>query len=209
MSERTQLTRLARKEVTDINVMHQFLDSGRIAHIGFVDQHGKPKVLPTAYVRDGNRLLIHGSTGSGMYRLLASGVECCVEVTLLDGLVLARSGFESSIHYRSVVMFGTFAESSDKKRDLEITIEGLFPGRSAELRPMLPKEIAATSVLVFEINEWSAKQSDSQPTDENEDIDWPVWAGIVPIRETLGEPIPADNLRDDLRTPPSYIATWK
>lgn len=209
MSDRTDLTRLAHKAVTDRDTMYSFLDAARVAHIGFIDQHGKPAVLPTAFVRDGNRIVIHGSTGSGMYRLLASGIDCCIEVTLLDGLVLARSGFESSIHYRSVVMFGKFHESDDKQRDLDITIEGLFPGRGAELRPMKAKELAATSVLVFEISEWSAKQSDAQPTDEDEDIDWPVWAGIVPIREILGEPIPADNLREDLKTAPSYIDDWK
>ena len=144
-----------------------------------------------------------------MFRLLASGAECCVEVTLVDGLVLARSGFESSIHYRSVVMFGKFSESKDKERDLSLTIEGLFPGRSAELRPMLAKEIAATLVLEFEITEWSAKRSDGDPHDEGEDIDFPVWAGVVPIQTVLGEPIPAANLRPELSTPPNYIRNWK
>ena len=209
MSERTQLTRLTHKEVSDESTMLSFLDAGRICHVGFTGDDGKPRVLPTAYVRDGKRLLIHGSTGSGWFRKLASGVDVCIEMTLLDGLVLARSGFESSIHYRSVVLFGNFAESSDKESDLITIIEGLFPQRTAQLRPMTSKEIAATSVLSFEITEWSAKLSNAEPHDEGEDIAWPVWAGVVPIKEVLGTPIPASNLDAAYSQIPSYIAQWK
>ncbi|MEY4322483.1 MAG: hypothetical protein RL410_264 [Actinomycetota bacterium] len=209
MSEPTALTRLTHKEVTDKEMMYSFLDAARIAHIGFVAPHGNPVVLPTAFVRDQNRILIHGSTGSGMFRALANGAQCCVEVTLLDGLVLARSGFESSIHYRSVVIFGTFTQSTDKAADLAVITEGIFPGRTAELRPMLAKEIAATSVLEMEIEQWSAKMSQGDPHDEGDDIDWPVWAGVVPIHTVIGEPIPAENLAANLHTPPTYISQWK
>ncbi|MEY4348673.1 MAG: hypothetical protein RIS43_1092, partial [Actinomycetota bacterium] len=203
MSEHTKLTRLTHKEVTDLDMMYSFLDAARIAHVGFVAAHGKPTVLPTAFVRDGNRILLHGSTGSGMFRTLAEGAQCCVEVTLLDGLVLARSGFESSIHYRSVVIFGKFTPSRDKAADLAIITEGIFPGRTDELRPMLAKEIAATAVLEMDINEWSAKMSTGDPHDEGDDIDWPVWAGVVPVHTVLGTPIPAANLAPHLHTPPS------
>jgi nitroimidazol reductase NimA-like FMN-containing flavoprotein (pyridoxamine 5'-phosphate oxidase superfamily) len=189
--------------------MHSYLDASRIAHIGFIDGHGKPAVLPTGYVRDGNRILIHGSTGSPWFRILADGADACVEVTLLDGLVLARSGFESSFHYRSVVVFGKFSAVADKAKDLNIIVERLFPGRSESLRPMTTKEFAATLVLEMEIVEWSAKKSDGDPHDEGDDINWPVWAGVVPVREVLGTPQPAENLAPELRDVPAYIAHWK
>ena len=196
MTDRTRIRRLPEKGVEDVAVLHAILDAARVAHVAFVDD-GHPVNIPTGAARDGDRLLLHGSTGSRMYRRLASGVDVCVTVTLLDGMVLARSAFESSMHYRSAMVFGRATEVHDKAAALRTMSEAWLPGRWDTLRPPTPRELAATTVLALPLDEWSVKVSDGPPEDPDEDLDAPVWAGVLPIVTSYGEPVPAPDLRGD------------
>lgn len=202
MTDRTRIRRLPEKAVTDLAVLHAVLDVARVAHVAFV-QDDKPVNIPTACARDGDRLLLHGSTGSRLFRTLASGIEICVTVTLLDAMVLARSAFESSMHYRSAMVFGVATQVSDKLAALEAMTEAWLPGRWETLRPPHAKELAATMVLALPLHEWSVKISDGDPDDPAEDLDEPVWAGVLPIVSSYGEPVPAPDLRSD-RPAPTY-----
>ncbi len=156
-----------------------------------------PFVLPMGYARDGDRLLVHGSTGSRLCRELATGTPACVTVTLLDALVAARSAFESSMNYRCAMVFGAFTSlaGAAKLAGVRAITEHLLPGRWDALRPVNPKELAATLVLALPLAEYSVKVSAGPPTDPPEDLDWPVWAGVIPVLESLGEPVPAPDLR--------------
>jgi nitroimidazol reductase NimA-like FMN-containing flavoprotein (pyridoxamine 5'-phosphate oxidase superfamily) len=194
-TQRTRLRRLPEKAVHDVTVLHAILDAARVAHVGFSDEEGRPVVVPTGVARDGDRMLLHGSTGSRLYRRLAQGVDVCVTVTHLDGMVLARSAFESSMHYRSAMVFGRAAEVDDKVAALRAMSEAWLPGRWDTLRPPTTRELAATLVLAVPLDEWSVKVSDGPPTDPEEDLDAPVWAGVLPIVTSYGEPVPAPDLR--------------
>lgn len=198
MTDRTRLRRLPEKGVDDVAVLHAILDAARVGHVAFVDD-GHPVNIPTGVARDGDRLLLHGSTGSRLYRRLAAGAEVCVTVTLLDGMVLARSAFESSMHYRSVMIFGTASEVPDgeKVNALRAMSEAWLPGRWDALRPPRTKELAATLVLALPLEEWSVKVSDGPPDDPEDDLDAPVWAGVLPIVTSYGDPVPAPDLRGD------------
>ena len=207
-SERTRVRRIPEKAVEDRDVVERILDAGLVAHVGVVDSSGQPYVVPVAYAREGNRLLFHGSTGSRLFRLLADGAPTCVTVTLLDGLVLARSAFESSMHYRGVMALGTCTVLDGDERDdaLRRISDHLLPGRWDDIRPPSKKELAATLVLAMPLDEVSAKVSDQMPDDAPEDLDRPVWGGIVPIRETFGAPVP-----DELGAAypvPDYLESW-
>jgi nitroimidazol reductase NimA-like FMN-containing flavoprotein (pyridoxamine 5'-phosphate oxidase superfamily) len=155
-------------------------------------------------VRDGDRVLAHGSTGSRWMRRLASGAPTALSVTAYDGLVVARSAFESSIRYRSAVVFGSCSTvTDDKERFLDLVTEALIPGRSAEVRRPTKAELAATLVLALPLDDWSLKVSAGWPEDEDDDIAGPAWAGVVPVREVYGEPLVAPDLRDGIDVPPS------
>jgi len=208
-SQRTRIRRLPEKAVEDLAALHAVLDASRVAHVGFTDEAGRPVVMPTGAARDGDRLLLHGSTGSRMFRRLADGTEVCVTLTLLDGLVLARSAFESSMHYRSAVVFGvaTPVAGEDKVAALRAMSEAWMPGRWDTLRPPNARELAATAVLALPLDEWSVKVSDGPPEDPAEDLDAPVWAGTLPIRTTYGPPVPAPDLRGNPRFP-AESAGW-
>ncbi|HEY0902841.1 MAG TPA: pyridoxamine 5'-phosphate oxidase family protein [Marmoricola sp.] len=195
-TERTRIRRLPEKSVDDVTVLHAVLDAARVAHVGLVDD-GHPVVLPTGAARDGDRLLLHGSTGSRLFRRLADGADLCVTVTLLDGMVLARSAFESSMHYRSAMVFGQASVVEDKVAALRAMSEAWLPGRWDTLRPPTTRELAATLVLALPLEEWSVKVSDGPPDDAPEDLDAPVWAGVLPIVTAYGEPLPAPDLRGD------------
>jgi uncharacterized protein len=195
MTDRTRVRRLPEKAVDDVAALHTILDAARVAHVGFVDEAGAPVVIPTGVARDGDRLLLHGSTASRMYRRLATGIDVCVTVTLLDGMVLARSAFESSMHYRSSMVFGRAAEVDDKVAALRVMSEAWLPGRWDTLRPPTTKELAATIVLALPLAEWSVKISDGPPEDPEDDLDAPVWAGVLPIVTSYGAPVPAPDLR--------------
>lgn len=205
---RTAITRLREKGSTDRAALDALLDSTFVGHFGIVDEHGHAVVIPSAVVRDGDRVLSHGSTGSGWMRRLAAGAPSCLTVTALDGLVVARSAFESSLHYRSAVLFGacTPIAPGDRERALDLITERLLPGRSAELRRPTRRELDATLVLEFPIEEWSLKISADWSEDPPEDIAGPAWAGVVPMTTAYGTPLPTPDLRAGIPVPPSVTA---
>ena len=185
-----------------MSALNGVLDEALVAHVAVVDDE-RPVVLPMACARDGDRLLLHGSTGSRVMRLLAAGAPACATVTLLDGLVLARSAFESSMHYRSVVVFGRAVEvgAEEKEGALRRLTEHLLPGRWDRLRPPHRRELAATTVVGLPLAECSVKVSDGWPDDPDDDLDWPVWAGVVPLSTTRGRPVPDPRLQVDALPP--------
>jgi nitroimidazol reductase NimA-like FMN-containing flavoprotein (pyridoxamine 5'-phosphate oxidase superfamily) len=209
-TDRTRVRRLPEKASTDTAVLHAILDAAKVAHVAFTDGPGQPFNLPVGVARDGDRLLLHGSTGSRLFRTLAAGTPACVTVTLLDGLVLARSAFESSMHYRSAMVFGTPREVREVDRKvaaLRAMSEQWMPGRWATLRPPTAKELAATMVLELSLDEWSVKVSDAPPQDDPADLDAPVWAGVLPIEGRYGDPVPAPDLRGGPPVP-GYLRAW-
>lgn len=199
---RTDVRRLPEKQVGDVAVLHAILDEALHASVG-IEVDGQPFVLPMACARDGDHLLLHGSTGSRLMRALSARAPVCVSITHLDGLVYARSAFESSMRYRSATILGVATEvpASDRLRALEVLTEHLLPGRWAELRAPLPKELAATSVLRVRLSEWSVKVSAGFSEDPADDLSQPVWAGVVPLGTTLGDPVDAPDLDPDLPVP--------
>jgi nitroimidazol reductase NimA-like FMN-containing flavoprotein (pyridoxamine 5'-phosphate oxidase superfamily) len=201
---RTEITRLPEKASTDRRALDALLDASRVGHFALTAEHG-PVVIPTAVARDGDRVLAHGSTGSRWMRLLADGAPTCLAVTAVDGLVVARSAFESSMHYRSAVLFGSCTPvPDDEKADaLDRITEHLIPGRVGELRRPTSKELAATQVLALPIAEWSLKVSDKWPEDPEQDVAGDAWAGVVPIVTSYGSPRPAPDLRAGIPVPPS------
>ncbi|MDZ5442086.1 pyridoxamine 5'-phosphate oxidase family protein [Micromonospora sp. 4G57] len=199
---RTRVRRLPDLAVHDRAVLHAVLDAGRVGHLAIVDGD-QPYALPVAYARDGDRVLVHGSTGSRLFRHLAAGAPACLTVTLLDGLVLARSAFESSMNYRCAMVLGalTALDGVEKLAALERLSAHLLPGRWAVIRPPSAKELAATLVLALPLDECSVKVSAGPPDDLEDDLDRPVWAGVVPVVEAYGIPQPDPRLRHDLPPP--------
>jgi uncharacterized protein len=201
----TRVRRLPEKQRTDRAVLDAVLDAGRVAHVAIVDD-GQPLAIPMAYVRDGDALLLHGSTASRLLRTLAAGTPTCATVTLLDGLVVARSAFESSMHYRSAMVLGRCEPVDDAEAALRRLTDGLLPGRSAEVRRSTRKELAATLVVRLPIERWSVKVSDDDPEDPPADVAGDAWAGVVPLRTVVGAPRPAADLRDGIDVPASVRA---
>jgi uncharacterized protein len=200
-------TRLPEKASTERSDLDALLDSTRVGHFALVSDDGTPTVIPTMVVRDGDRVLAHGSTGSRWMRRLAEGVPTALAVTSYDGLVVARSAFESSIRYRSAVLFGRCTTvTDDKERFLDLVTEALIPGRGAEVRRPTKAELAATLVLSLPIDDWSLKISAGWPEDEEDDVAGPAWAGVVPVRPVHGEPQGAPDLRPGIAVPPSVRA---
>ncbi len=193
---RTTIRRLPEKARSDVAVLHAVLDAALVAHVAVVDG-GQPYALPMACARDGDRLLLHGSTGSRVVRIMSEGAPVCATVTLLDGLVLARSAFESSMHYRSAMVLGTATRVGPDGivEALRVLTEHLIPGRWDRLRPPTRKELAATAVLELPLEEWSVKIGDGPPEDDHADLDAPVWAGVIPLVVVPGEPVDAPDLR--------------
>jgi hypothetical protein len=200
---KTTLKRLPKRGVFERETIYKILDEAFICHVGFVVD-GQPFVIPTGYARVENTLYIHGSAASRMLRALATGIEVCVTVTLLDGLVLARSAFHHSVNYRSVVVLGKarLVESREEKMTaLEAFTEQVVRGRWAEIRWPNEQELKATSVLALPLEEVSAKVRTGPPLDDEEDMNWPVWAGVVPLSLTAAAPITAPDLRVDVALP--------
>jgi uncharacterized protein len=198
--ERTRITRLKEKGSADRAGLDALLDRVQVGHFGLTDPSGQPVVIPTAVVRDGDRVLAHGSTGSPWIRTLAAGAPTCLAVTSFDGLVIARSAFESSIHYRSAVLFGccTRLDDDGKVRALDLITEALVPGRVAEIRRPEERELSATLVFTMPIEEWSLKISDGWPDDPPEDVAGDAWAGVVPVATIYGKPVAAPDLRSGI-----------
>jgi nitroimidazol reductase NimA-like FMN-containing flavoprotein (pyridoxamine 5'-phosphate oxidase superfamily) len=183
------------------------LDEALICHLGFVAD-GRPFVIPTIHARDGDALYIHGSPGSRMLRAAKRGVEICVTVTVLDGLVLARSVYNHSMNYRSVVVLGAAREVTDrdeKLRAMECVVEHLVPGRWNDARQPSDGEIKGTTILALPLDEASAKIRSGPPTDDDADLELAVWAGVIPLRLEPSDPIPAAGVDG---SPPAYAAQY-
>ena len=196
-TNRTRIKRAPHKGSFDRDTIYAILDAALICQIGFV-HNGSPVVIPTIHGRDGDVLYLHGSPASRMMQALRTGAEIAVSVTLLDGLVLARSLFHSSMHYRSVTLFGNARETEgeEKLHGLKVITDRTLPGRWDHARPPSDKELRATTVLAIPITEASAKVGSGPPNDEEEDYDLDFWAGVVPLRLVAGEPQPDPRLND-------------
>lgn len=195
-SKRTQVIRHPERGVYDTDQIHAILDQGYICHVGF-SMDGQPYVIPTGYGRAGDTLYLHGSSASRMLRSLAQGIPVCVTVTLIDGFVLARSVFRHSMNYRSVVILGTARLVTDRAEKLEALrcfTNHIVRDRWEEVRQPNDKELLSTSVLALPIKEASAKIRSGPPLDPEEDWPIPAWAGVVPVRTELGEPVPEDHV---------------
>lgn len=209
-TNRTNLKRLAKRGHFDHETVYSILDEGFICHIGFVVD-GQPFVIPTGYARVDDKLYIHGSQASRMLRTLSVGVDACVTVTLIDGLVLARSAFHHSINYRSVVVFGraTLVTDPDEKNSALFAFsEQVVKGRWNDVREPTEVELKQTSVLCMPLEEASAKIRTGPPIDDEEDYTLPVWAGVVPLKLVADEPIKDPRLPDGIE-PPSYAKGYK
>jgi len=208
---KTKLRRLPKRGSYDRELIHQILDEAFICHVGFVVD-SQPYVIPTGYGRVGDTLYIHGSAASRMLRNLARGIDVCVTVTLIDGLVLARSAFHHSMNYRSVVVLGKATVVEDEPEKiiaLEALANHIIPYRWAEVRAPNEQELKATLVLALPLVEVSAKVRTGPPIDDEEDYTLLVWAGVIPIRLMAGEPIADDRLKDGIPIPPPHVSNYK
>lgn len=188
-TDRTKLRRIAERGSFDRALANSIIDEAYLAHVGFVVD-GAPKVLPMTYGRDGDVIYLHGAVGNAMLRASA-GAEVCVTITLLDGLVLARSAFHHSMNYRSVVLLGVAERVDDedeKRRAFDVIVDHVLPGRSETARPTSASELRTTLVLRLPIDEGSVKVRTGGAVDDEEDLDREVWAGVIPLRLTHGEP---------------------
>jgi len=191
-TERSRLGRQPIRGAYDEASVFAVLDAAILAHVAYVID-GQPYVTPTAFWREGRRLYWHGSSGSRMLKELSDGAEACVAVSLLDGLVLAPSGFAHSINYRSVMAFGRarlIADPDEKRAALDRFIDRLYPGRAATLRPASVEELAKTSIVGMTIDEAAAKVRDGGVKHMAEDEGWPAWAGVLPIETRVATPLP-------------------
>jgi uncharacterized protein len=207
--ERTRVRRHPERAVDEPGAVAAILDEALVCHVGFVAD-GQPYVIPTIHARVGDTLYFHGSPASRMLRTLDDGVDVCVTATLVDGIVLARSVFHHSLNYRSAVVFGRAREVVDpeeKLAALEAVVEHVVRGRSADARPPSEKELATTLVLALPIDESSAKVRSGPPKDAADDLELPVWAGVVPVTLAPGEPEPDEHVPPGLE-PPAYARAY-
>ena len=198
---RTAVRRAPEKQVHDRAALDDLLDTALVAHVAVVDG-GQPYVVPLGLARDGDRVLVHGSTASRAFRLLATGAPSCTTVTVVDGVVVARSQFESSMRYRCAMILGAFTalDGEEAAAALAVLAARLLPGLTGA-RPPSGQERRATSVLALPLREWSLKVSAGFPQDAPEDLDRPVWAGVVPLHHVWGEPEPAPGLAPGIPVP--------
>jgi uncharacterized protein len=208
-SGRNKLGRHPERGEYEREAVYGIVDESLICHVGFV-QDGQPFVIPTLHARDGDRLLLHGSAASRMIKHLGGGHPACVTITLVDGLVLARSVFNHSVNYRSAVLFGTgeaIVEPEAKRQALLCFMERLLPGRWADVRAPTDQELKATGVVAIPLASVSAKVRGGPPKDEPEDVDLPVWAGVLPMRQTFGAPLAAPDGPADAELP-AYLEAF-
>lgn len=209
-TERTKLRRLPKRGDFERETIYRILDEAFVCHVGFtVDE--QPFVIPTAYARTGDQLFLHGSQASRVMRALAWEVEVCVTITLVDGLVLARSAFHHSINYRSVVIFGkatVVRDETEKLAALRAFTEHIVSNRWQDVRPPTENELKATTVLSLPLQEASAKVRTGNPIDEKEDYAMDVWAGVIPLQLSAGKPIGDAKLKDGIEVP-GYVAEYR
>jgi uncharacterized protein len=216
-SERNRVKRLPARASHERATVHAILDAALVCHLGFVSegQPGQPFVIPTLHARVGDEVLVHGSSRSRTLEALAGGIDVCLTVTLIDGLVLARSAFHHSVNYRSVTAFGRarlLTDDDEKTAALRAFTERLYPGRWDEVRPPSPAELKATHVLSLPLDEAVAKVRTGGPIDDPEDMTLPVWAGVVPLAVTGGAPIADTQLAPGLALRPTSFppgADWR
>jgi nitroimidazol reductase NimA-like FMN-containing flavoprotein (pyridoxamine 5'-phosphate oxidase superfamily) len=209
-TDRTKLKRLPKRGHFDRETVYSILDEGFICHVGF-SVNGQPFVIPTGYARANDQLYIHGSQASRMLRSLAGGIDACVTVTIVDGLVLARSAFHHSMNYRSVVVFGRATlvdDATEKLAALTALSEHFVRGRWADVREPNEQEMKLTTVLRLPLDEASAKIRTGPPLDDEEDYALPIWAGVIPLQLVAGDPINDPRLSDGIPLP-DYAARYK
>ncbi len=202
-----RVRRVAHRAGYDRETVNEIVDAALIAHVGTI-RDGKPVVIPMLAVRDGDWLLLHGAPASGTVRR-GRGQQVCVEMTLLDGLVLARSAFHHSLNYRSVVVLGEaelISDEEERARALEVLLERLVPGRGEQLRPMTSTELKQTAVVRISLEQASTKVRSGPPVDEDADYDWPVWAGVLPVTTHLGQPEADPRLMPSIEVPDNVSA---
>jgi len=208
--DQLRIRRIKENAVYDRESIYRILDEGLVCHVGFVDD-GQPVVIPMLYARRDDLLLLHGAVASRLQKVLAAGARICVTITLLDGLVLARSAFNHSVNYRSVVAFGVANKIKGpqaKRAALDTLVDKLVPGRRADIRDNTRQELAATSILEFPLDEIVAKVRTGPPDDFDKDMKLPIWAGVLPVTQQFGEPVPDPALVGD-STVPDYIRKYR
>src|SRR5215472_2556729 len=209
-TRRSKLRRLPKRGSHDAETIHAILDAGFVAHVGF-QTDGQPFVIPTLYGRDGDKLYLHGSSASRMLMELEKNIPACLTVTLVDGLVLARAAFHHSMNYRSVVAFGIarkIVERDKKIHALQMISDRLIAGRWNDVRGPNQRELKATAVLEFAMEEASAKIRTGPPLGDEEDYSLPVWAGVVPLEMEAKTPVPDPRLKDGVETP-DYVLHYR
>lgn len=209
MSDKTRINRYADRAVEDRETINAILDEGFVCHAAYVID-GRPVVIPTLYVRDGERILLHGSNSMGLARAVRSGSALSVAVTHMDGLVAARSAFHSSANYRSVVAHGVgrLLDREEKKEAFDIVVDTLIPGRLADLRPSTDAEMAQSSIIELRLDEVSAKSRSGGPVDDPEDTNSGVWAGVIPMRVVAEEAISSPDLSPGIDLP-DYLKPYR
>jgi nitroimidazol reductase NimA-like FMN-containing flavoprotein (pyridoxamine 5'-phosphate oxidase superfamily) len=210
-SQRTSVHRHPERGAYDRATIDAILDEALICHLAWVSPEGEPRVIPTIHVRVGDMLYVHGSQASRTLRALRVGATVCIETTIVDGLVLARSTPQHSMNYRSVILFGSPREVTDRA-EMHVAQRALtdhvVPGRTADARPPNDKEYKETAIFALPLDEASAKVRTGPPLDPDEDLELDVWAGVIPIRIVCGEPEPAPDLRPGL-DPPPYATDYR
>ncbi|MEX2135261.1 MAG: pyridoxamine 5'-phosphate oxidase family protein [Acidimicrobiia bacterium] len=205
----TRIRRLPEKAVSALETIHQILDEGFICHVAYL-AGDRPVVIPTLYARAGNTIILHGSTAAGMTRAVRRGSPLSIAITLIDGVVVARSGFNSSANYRSVVIHGhgRILQGQEHIDALDRTVEALIPGRLRELRRPTEAEIRQTSTIEVPLEHVSAKVSTGPPEDDESDMDAGVWAGVIPLSIAAGAPVPAPHLPAGIKLP-DYLDPYR
>lgn len=209
MTDKTRIRRLPERGVSERDTIFSILDEGLVCHAAYVVD-ARPVVIPTLYVRDRERLLIHGSNSMGLARAVRANSPLCVAVTHLDGIVVARSAFNSSANYRSVVIhgMGRLLDDQEKTDAFDVIVDKLIPGRLADLRPSTRSEIAQTSVIELTLDQVSAKVRSGGPVDDPTDLSQDVWAGVIPMELVAGEAIPAPDLQSGIELP-DYLEPYR
>lgn len=208
-TEKNTIVRVPKRGIYDKEAAYRIIDEALICHIGLVE-NGQPFVIPTLHARHDDNILLHGATTSRLIKYIQAGNEVCITMTLVDGLVLARSVFHHSMNYRSVVLFGKghlIETDEEKLQALELFTERIAPGRWDDARKPNRNELKATSVVSISIETASAKIRTGPPVDDEEDMQLPVWAGVLPLKQQVGLPISAPELREDIPVP-EYTDLW-